>query len=298
MRYAARSSQILYVTQDNHLRRVTVKDAKLVGDVAVAIPLAEGETLDAVRDDGKVVGVGSSSQGRFDAWDISGATPVKRFTLRAGVPGYAAGQSYAFSPDGRWLTGRSTTTVLWRIDEAEPVFVRNLAEIHAGSACESRFSSDGGRVVLGTALGFLHFWDTSGDAPRELSPFDPDSQLLTRLAHDPKSAHLVLSTGREWRLWDLSGGRPEPRGVLKSDWPFYPRYAGAGRWAQRAYDAAILFQVSRYADGEFTLVTPPVQKVNAAGVTSPDGRTLLLYTPVHVPAQHLEAWDVSADVPN
>ncbi len=309
VQYATRSSQIFYLTTDNQLRRVTVRNARLADDTAVAIPLAAGETLAAVRDDGKMVGV-RGPKSLFDAWDLSGGAPVKRFAINEGLEGVTGGQQYVFSPDGRWLTGCYTSTALWRIDGAEPVFTTHLDKTsYTGNGCYNLFDFSSSRIAIGTSMGFVRFWDTSGDRPKELPTFDLDAACVlyvqrAKIPFEHNLGQILLEHydqpphgATSYRLWDLTGSKPSAGGLLTSHHGVRPSRADGGRWALHDINSASqFFTMSRYADGKFTPGAAPPKAGYAVGTSAPDGRSLIVHTAIDsVP--HLEKWDIGTDLP-
>ena len=294
---------VVFINPEGKIHRAKVKNAKFVEDAELAIPLDANGFLHVLTPDGNKLAIRTDKQ--VQVWDLAQNPPkrVQRLLENQFHPHCLV----ALSPDGKWLTTAHGTTELFRIDGAEPKLVANLDSTGNG-VYYAVFSPDSTKVIIGSTCGLVRFWELSGAEPKELSPFDPATAFsLPRSAQatslDAKQGRLMLprfdqQAGKYTRhqLWDFAGSKPTPLAFLDSEVHGPIHTLGQDRWVQIAPANGQVSRLYRQKSAGFEQIGEPFGNPNTLGNVSPDGRTLVVYSPTDKPTQ-LEGWDLTTDTP-
>ncbi len=305
---AGEASQLVYTAADGKLHRATIKGAKFVDHVELAIPLEPKEHPRAVSDDGKVLALWVTDH--LELWDIAGEKPRKRLNIKNENGGHVSGDSqYSLSPDSRWLSVKDVATALWRIDGTEPKFAGWLDQTSWGKMGSVAFSADGNQAVVGNSEGFVRFWDLSGAEPKELSPLDPAEAYVSPSwvscpQIDPRTGRLLMHTfdppkvGRyRYQLWDFAATaprqRPGPESPLDANvGTLFP--LAAELWLQAAVNGS---RSQRYEirDNRWQMLGEAFREPAYHGIVSGDGKWLIQLSGTKPGEMKLHGWDVSGD---
>ncbi len=297
---------MFYADKDGKIHRATVKNAKFENDKELPISLGAEGWLKAVTPDGKKVVIWADKQ--TQVWDVSHNPPklVHRIPEQVAVGGESA---CAISPDGKWLLSKNSPTALFRLEGEEPKRLIWLDQTDvAGYIGDLVFSPDSTKVIIGNDNGLVRFWDLSGKEPKELSPFDPSTAFP--IPHWDKGTSLDRTSGRlmvprfdrqegKWnrfQLYDFASPSPQPQAMLDSvsSGPVLP--ISQNCFVQIAPQHSQISQLYRQKDSGFKPIGEPFGSPNTLGNVSPDGRTMVVYSPRENPKQ-LEAWDLTGDAP-
>jgi WD40 repeat protein len=295
---APRANLIVALTADGAYRRALVREGKFVQNPSpLAIP--KGKTLRSLSPDGKRAVVVSDAGA--EVWALDGPVPRLAHEFMGRRPG--RNESYTFSPDGRWLTSSYGVTALFRLRGTVATFVGSLDETGAGRGSgQVAFTRDGNTAVVGSPLGLIRFWDLSGEAPKERSPFDPATAFQTPVLGP--GGRLLLKRfdagGRRHQLWDLTGPRPRPalaptafldlRGTGCTARPL-----ADGRWVDLHSFGDYQHRFFAIRDGAWQPEAGGFGTDIAKGAVSADGR--LLATIGRDSADRLVGWDLAVRPP-
>jgi serine/threonine protein kinase/WD40 repeat protein len=294
--------QLFYV-DNNKVFSCPIENGKFGPKKELAVTLPNKESfLTSVTPDGKKLVISAlGDRGGAEVWDIGGdqTKVIHRVSL---------GHGFNISPDGRWLVAKRNTTWLYRLDRAEPDNPLTLDSTDiSGGLGEFRFSPDGSQLVLGNYNGLVRFWDLSGPQPKELSPFDtatafPIPNWLQSTSLKARQGQVLLPrTDRQegmynrYQIWDLNGTLPAPGAFLDTpvEGPVHP--LGQDRFVQIAQPYGQISRQYRWKNSQFEL-NGKFGSPSTLGNVSPDGRTMVVYSPTDNPKQ-LEGWDLSTDTP-
>ncbi len=296
------SGTAVYRNKEGQFRRVEIKDAKFVNDRELAIGDGKGN-LKAISADGKRVVLRSAGT-VFEIWDIGRELPKKALEINAAIAGECV-----LSPDGRWFTTSYNHTQLWRIDGSESKLVGWLDQTGEGDGSVA-FSQDGNRAIVGNRLGFVRFWNLSGDTPQELSPpnlaqaFRPPG-AFTRPQLDPRTGRFMAEvygtpksgfTSRH-QLWDFGAATPRPHPTPDAwlDSNSLGRFVSLPnqRWLNlKVSHGSEWHEVYGVRDGTWQTEGLPFGKLSPLSTVSPDGSWLFAFSGTKPGEYAIEGWDM------
>ncbi|KAG0046914.1 hypothetical protein BGZ83_007942 [Gryganskiella cystojenkinii] len=138
-----------------------------------------------------------ASGGRDNAvcvWKVDGSDPCRILKSHSGWV-----NAVAFSPDGKLVSASKDMTIrLWLENSTEPA---SILTGHTNEVTSATWSSKGTEVASGSSDGTIRLWDMeTGTLARILSY---GLANVCSIAYSIEGDRLVVSAGRELRIWDL-----------------------------------------------------------------------------------------------
>ena len=185
----------------------------------------------------------------INLWDIRSGRIIKVFKhgwIRSKIQGGTMGSSLAFTPDGRFLSTRSSPATLWDVSSGKEVRAFGPESRSGFVSMFLGFTPDGKSLVQARGDGAIRLWDVlTGVESRSIAAppqkdgvtfrlrsaaLSPDGRLL---AVSTYSSAEVLENQNKIMLWDIGSGRNLGTATA-SDFCYALAFSPDGQWLATA----------------------------------------------------------------